>query len=217
MSSHPIIVIGRQYGSGGREIGVKLAEKLGIPLYDKEILATIAQEQGITVDRLTKMDESLRGGSVLNVGLQAQKFNLFNPGMLFETDTSAVISRNQAFEWQTKKILELAEQGPCIIIGRCADFILRENPNLVSVFITAPLAAREERIARLYPNHPRDFYETHLMLIQKTDKARANYYSFHTDRIWGDPSNYHLCVDATRLGIEGTVNLLADFVRHAAP
>ncbi len=215
MGNHPIIVIGRQYGSGGREIGVKLAEKLGIPLYDKEILAKIAQEQGIAEERLTQMDESLRGGQMLNLGLQAQKFNLFNPGMLFETDTSAVISRNQAFEWQTKKVLELAEQGPCIIIGRCADYILRDHPNLISVFITAPLAAREERIARLYPNHPRDYYETHLQLIQKTDKSRANYYNYNTDRTWGDPSNYHLCIDATRLGIEGTVNLLADYVKLA--
>ncbi len=214
MSRHPIIVIGRQFGSGGHEIGVRLAEKLGIPLYDKDILAKIAEEQGITAERLQKMDESLSGGRMLNVGIQAKGFNMFNMGYLFETDTSGVISRNQVFEWQTKKIRELAAEGPCIIIGRCADYILRDDPGLVSIFISAPIAAREERIARIHPNHPRDFYETHLQFIQKTDKARASYYNFNTDREWGRIDNYHLCVDSTRLGIEGTVDLLADFVKH---
>lgn len=216
MSNYPIIVIGRQFGSGGHEIGVKLAQKLGIPLYDKEILARIAEEQGIDVDRLNKMDENLKGNHMLNVGIQAHRFNIYDPGLMFETDTSAIISRNQAFAWQSAKIRELAAAGPCIIIGRCADYILRDHPGLISIFITAPLAAREARIARLHPNHPREFYETHLMFIEKTDKARANYYNFHTDRNWSDIHNYHLCVDSTRLGIDGTAEMLADYVKRVA-
>lgn len=216
MSKKYVIVIGRQFGSGGHEIGVKLAKKLGIPLYDKEILAHIAEEQGITAERLHKMDESLRGNHMLNVGLQAQKFHLFNPGMLFETDTSSVLSRDQVYEWQSEKIKELADAGPCVIIGRCADVVLRKHPGLISVFVTAPLAVREARIAGLYPNHPRENYETHLQFIQKMDKARANYYAFHTDRDWADIGNYHLCVDSSKLGIDGTVEMLADYVKHAA-
>ena len=215
MGKQFVIVIGRQFGSGGHEIGVKLAEKLGIPLYDKEILAHIAEEQGITEERLHKMDEDLRGNHLLNVGLQAQKFRLHNLGMLFETDTSAMISRDQAYEWQAAKIKELAEAGSCVIIGRCADVILKDHPGLVSVFITAPLADREARIARLYPDHPRENYETHIEFIQKTDKSRAAYYNYHTDREWADIGNYHLCLDSTKLGIEGTVDLLADYVKHA--
>lgn len=215
MSKPYVIVIGRQFGSGGHEIGVKLAEKLGIPLYDKEILAHIAEEQGITVDRLHKMDEAHRSNDILNVGIQAQKFSVFNPGLLFETDLSTMISRNQAFDWQAEKIRELADAGPCVIIGRCADFILQKHPGLISVFITAPLAAREERIARLYPNHPRENYETHIEFIQKTDRARANYYNFHTDRDWGNISNYHLCLDSNKLGIDGTVALLLDYIKHS--
>ena len=215
MSKKYVIVIGRQFGSGGHEIGVKLAEKLGIPLYDKEILAHIAEEQGIDAERLNKLDENLRDNHVLNVGIQAQGFRLHNLGYWFETDTSSMIGRDQAFEWQAAKIRELAEAGPCVIIGRCADYILRNDPGLISVFITAPLAAREERIARLHPNHPREFYETHVQFIQKTDKARANYYSFHTDRDWGNIGNYHLCVDSTKLGIDGTAEMLADYVKHA--
>lgn len=214
MSKYPVIVIGRQFGSGGHEIGVRLAERLGIPLYDKEILAHIAQEQGITAERLQKMDEDLKGNHMLNVGIQAQKFQLFNPGMLFETDTSSVISREQAFAWQEEKIRQLAQEGPCIFIGRCADYILRDCPGLVSVFVTAPLAAREARIARVYPDHPRLKNETHLEFLLKMDKARASYYSFHTDRKWSDIGNYHLCVDSTRLGIDGTVELLAAYVQQ---
>lgn len=214
MSKKYVIVIGRQFGSGGHEIGVKLAEKLGIPLYDKEILAHIAEEQGVTAERLQKMDENLRGNHVLNVGIQAQKFRLFNPGMMFETDTSSVLSRDQVYEWQCEKIKELADAGPCVIIGRCADVVLKDHPGLISVFVTAPMIAREARIARLHPNHPREHYETHLQFIQKMDKARASYYSFHTDREWADIGNYHLVVDSSKLGVDGTVEMLADYVKY---
>lgn len=210
-----VIVIGRQFGSGGHEIGIKLAQKLGIPLYDKDILASIAQEQGITPERLHKMDEDLRGNHMLNMGLQTQKFHVFNPGLMFETDTSSIISRDQAFRWQAEKIRELADAGPCIIIGRCADYILREHPGLISVFITAPLLVREARIARLHPNHPRENNETYLEFIQKTDKARSSYYNYHTDRVWSDIGNYHLCIDSAKLGVDGTVEFLADYVKHA--
>lgn len=215
MEKQFVIVIGRQFGSGGHAIGVRLSELLGVPLYDKEILAHIAQEQGITPERLQKMDEDLKGNHMLNVGLQTQKFRPFNPGLLFETDTSAMITRDQAFQWQAKKIRELAEKGSCIIIGRCADVILKEHPGLVSVFITAPLADRESRISRLHPDHPRLNGETYIEFIRKTDKARANYYNYHTDRKWGDLGNYHLCLDSSRLGIEGAAALIGDYVKRA--
>ena len=215
MSKQYVVVIGRQFGSGGHEIGVRLAEKLGIPLYDKEILAHIAREQGLEEERIHKMDENLQGNRLLNIGLQAQGKSLFESGFLFETDTRSMITGDQVFGWQTAKIKELAEAGPCIIIGRCADNILRDYPGMISVFITAPLAAREARISRLYPNHPREYSETHLELILKTDKARANYYSFHTGRNWGEVGNYHLCLDSTKLGIEGTVEMLAAYIRLA--
>lgn len=215
MGKQYVIVIGRQFGSGGHAIGVKLSRMLGIPLYDKEILAHIAEEQGITAERLQKMDEDLKGNRVLNVGLQAQNFLPFNPGLLFETDTSAMITRDQAFQWQAEKIKELAAAGSCIIIGRCADVILKEHPGLVSVFITAPLANRETRIARLYPDHPRLNYETYIYFIQKTDKARASYYSYHTGREWANIGNYHLCLDSSRLGVDGTAQIIADYVKYA--
>ena len=209
-----VIVIGRQFGSGGHEIGEKLAKKLGIPLYDKDILAKIAEEKGIEADRLQKMDENLKGNHWLNVGLQASGRSLLGSSFLFETDTSAVISRDQVFAWQSKLIRELAEKEDCIIIGRCADYILRDHPGLISIFVTAPFAKREERIQERYPSHQKDAYETYNEFIRRTDRARANYYSFHSDRDWGDIGNYHLVVDASRLGVDGTVNMLEDYVKH---
>lgn len=215
MEKQFVIVIGRQFGSGGHAVGVKLAEMLGVPLYDKEILAHIAEEQGITPQRLLKMDEDLKGNQLVNVGIQAQKFRPFNPGMLFETDTDPMITRDQSFRWQADKIRELAQKGSCIIIGRCADAILKDHPGLVSVFITAPLAQREARIARLYPDHPRLNGETHLEFLLKTDKARAAYYNYHTDREWAGIGNYHLCLDSSRLGIDGTAAMIAGYVKYA--
>lgn len=214
MNKKYVIVIGRQFGSGGHEIGVKLAEKLGIPLYDKEILAHIAEEQGITAERLHKMDEDLKGNRVLNIGLQAASFRGYDSAYLFETDTSSMITREQAFAWQAEKITELADAEPCVIIGRCADYVLRNHPGLISVFITAPWVFREARIARLYPNYPREENETYVRFIEKTDKVRANYYNFHTDRKWGDIRNYDLCINSGKLGIDGTVEMLAEYVKH---
>ena len=211
-----VIVIGRQFGSGGHEIGEKLAKRLGIPLYDKDILAKIAEEKGIAADLLHKMDENLKGNRWFNVGLQAKGMGVLGSSFLFETDTSAVIDRDKVFTWQSQLIRELAEKEDCIIIGRCADYVLKDHPGLISIFVTAPLAAREARIEERYPNHQKDAYETYNEFIRRTDRARASYYSFHTDRDWGDIGNYHLVVDATRLGIDGTVNMLEDYVKHCA-
>jgi cytidylate kinase len=119
MEKQFVIVIGRQFGSGGHAIGARLSEILGIPLYDKEILAHIAEEQGVAAERLQKMDEDLKGNHLLNVGLQAQKYRPFNPALLFETDTGAMITRDQAFQWQAEKIKELAD----IIVTRMDNII----------------------------------------------------------------------------------------------
>lgn len=213
MSKQYVIVIGRQFGSGGREIGVKLAEKLGIPLYDKTILAKVAEEQNIEDERLRKMDEYLNGHRFKNIFAQAVT-PVLGTAYLYDTDTSGVLDREQVFQWQSGVIRELAAAGPCIIIGRCADEVLKDHPNLVSVFITAPKDAREERIARLHPNHPREHYETHRQYIEKTDRLRAYYYNYNTGREWGDINNYDLCVDATKLGIEGTAEMLAEYVKR---
>lgn len=213
MSKKYVIVISRHFGSGGRQVGVGLSEKLGIPLYDKSILGRIAQEQGVSDERLRKMDEYLNGNRIQNIGLMA-KHAALGAGYLYETDPSLVLDREKVFHWQEDMIHRLAEEGPCIIVGRCADYILRDHPNLISIFVTAPRKNREERIAQLHPNHPRENYETHGQFVEKTDRLRAYYYEYHTKRRWDDLSHYDLCVDSSVLGIEGTVDMLMDYIKR---
>lgn len=208
-----VIAIGRQFGSGGREIALGLAKKLGIPFYDKDILDKIAEEQGIPTDTMNDMDETLTGGLRHRIGQSMYAFAVrYGTPVDYSTHSDAVINNDRIFRLKSKLIRELGEKEPCVIVGRCADFILRDHPGLISIFISAPMAAREERIDRLHPNWNGEGVTD---LIRQTDKARASYYTYHTDRDWGDISNYHLCVDATKLGIEGTIDLLAEYVNHA--
>ena len=212
MSKQYVIVIGRKYGSGGRAIGEALAAKLGIPLYDKTILGMVAEEQNISDARLREMDEYLNAHRFTNIGLQAKKA-LFNPGNWFETHPEGILDREKVFEWQSDVIRRLAEKGTCVIVGRCADYVLRDYPNLISVFITAPMVVRETRIAKLYPNIPQEKYQTRRQYINQTDRLRAHYYNYHTEKEWGDIANYDLVVDSSKLGIEKTADFLEGYVK----
>ena len=176
MSKQYDIVIGRKYGSGGRRIGEILSEKLGIPLYDKTILGMVAEEQSIPDERLREMDEYLNAHRFKNIGLQLKK-GLISPSYLFETNPEGIIDREKVFEWQSDVIRRLAEKGSCIVVGRCADYVLREHPNKISLFITAPLDARESRIRQLYPDLPGEKNQSFREYINQTDRQRAHYYS----------------------------------------
>ena len=212
MEKQYVIVIGRKFGSGGREIGERLAEKLGIPLYDKTILGKVAEEQKIDDSRLRQMDEYLNAHRFTNIGLQAKKA-LFNPGNLFETHPEGIIDREKVYEWQSDVIRRLAAEGPCIIVGRCADEVLKDHPNLISLFITAPLAVREERIKALYPNIREEKSQTHRQYINQTDRLRSHYYNYHTGRDWGDIRNYEMVLDSSKLGVPGTADFLAEYIK----
>lgn len=213
MNNRYVIVIGRKYGSGGRAIGEILSEKLGIPLYDKTILAKVAEEQKIPDERLRSMDEYLNAHRFTNIGLQTKKA-LFNPGNWFETNPEGILDREKVFQWQSDVIRRLAEEGPCIIVGRCADEVLKDHPNMISLFITAPMAVREERITRLYPDIPETKYQTYRQYINQTDRLRSHYYNYHTGRDWGDITNYDLVLDSSKLGIEGTAEFLENYIRR---
>lgn len=213
MDKQYVIVIGRKFGSGGREIGERLAQKLGIPLYDKTILGKVAEEQKIDDTRLREMDEYLNAHRFTNIGLQAKKA-LLNPAYLFETHPDGIIDREKVYEWQSDVIRKLAAQGPCIIIGRCADEVLKDHPNLISLFITAPLAVREERIQRLYPKVREERSQTYRQYINQTDRLRAHYYNYHTGREWGDIANYEMVLDSSKLGVPGTAEFLAEYIRR---
>ena len=213
MSKQYVIVIGRKYGSGGRKIGEALSEKLGIPLYDKTILGMVAEEQDISDQRIREMDEYLNAHRFKNIGLQLKKA-IVAPHYLFETHPDGILDREKVYEWQSDVIRRLAEKGPCVIVGRCADEVLKDHPNLISIFITAPMAAREERIKALYPDLQREKYMTYSQYINQTDRLRAYYYNYHTGRDWGSMSNYDLILDSSKLGIEKTADLLADYLKY---
>lgn len=213
MDKQYVIVIGRKFGSGGREIGVKLAEKLGIPLYDKTILGMVAEEQNIPDDRLRAMDEYLNAHRFKNIGLQLKK-GLYNPANLFETHLEGILDREKVYEWQSDVIRRLAEQGPCVIIGRCADVVLADYPNCISLFITAPLSVREARIAKLYPDIPKEKFQTHRQYINQMDRLRSHYYNYHTGKDWGAISNYDLVLDSSKLGMDGSAELLEAYVKR---
>lgn len=212
MSKQYVIVIGRKFGSGGRRIGELLSEKLGIPLYDKTILGMVAEEQEIDDKRLREMDEYLNAHRFKNIGLQLKK-NVLGPQYLFDSHGEGIIDREKVFEWQSDVIARLAEKGPCIIIGRAADYILKDHPNLISVFVTGPLAAREARIRELYPDIPKEKSMTYAQYVNQMDRLRAYYYDYHTGRDWGNMSNYDLILDSSKLGIEKAADFLADYVK----
>ena len=213
MDKQYVIVIGRKFGSGGREIGERLAEKLGIPLYDKTILGKVAEEQKIDDSRLRAMDEYLNAHRFTNIGLQAKKA-LVNPANWFEPHPEGIIDREKVYEWQSDVIRRLAEAGPCIIIGRCADEVLKDHPNRISLFITAPLSVREERIKSLYPNIWEEKHQTYRQYINQTDRLRSHYYNYHTGRDWGDIANYEMVLDSSKLGIPATAEFLAEYIKR---
>ena len=169
MTNHIIITISRQYGSGGRLIGEKLAETLGIPFYDKELITLAAEQSGFSREIFERMDE--RASSSLLYTLSV------NPGMAGGLTGIADLPLNdKVFLIQNNVIKQLADKGSCVIVGRCADYILKEYPNLIKVFICSDMTDRIERINKVYgvsfTNAERE--------VQKYDKRRSNYYSFYT-------------------------------------
>ncbi len=196
-----VITIGRQFGSGGREIGRLLAEKYGIPFSDKELLEESSKHSGICEDLFVRHDESVSNSFIYSLVMGTYPMNSdgrLNPEMPLN---------QRIFLAQFDTIKKLG-QTPCVIVGRCADYVLSERKNKVSVFVTGDMHERKRRIAERY-----DIEKTKIEdFIRKTDKRRANYYEYYTDRKWGIAKNYDLCLNSSLVGIEGAVKLISDFV-----
>ena len=186
-----IIAIGREYGSGGREIGERLAKEFNIPFYDKELLAEAARESGISEEAFIENDEKHNRSFLYSLAIGG-----YGSGNL--------PFNHKLFLAQFDAIRALANQGPCVIIGRCADYALEDNPNCLSVFIHADIKSRIERAVKYY-DVPENNAEK---VIIKTDKMRANYYNFYSDRKWGDANNYHLTIDSSFFGIDKTIEII---------
>ncbi|MBO5573030.1 MAG: cytidylate kinase-like family protein [Clostridium sp.] len=198
---HIVITIGRQYGSGGAEIGRLLAEKLGISFYDKNILRINSDESGIKESYFHLADEKA-GSRLLYRIVQGLRPEKSSPS--FGADLT---STDNLFRFQSEVIKKLAEAESCVIIGRCADYILEGSEGLVRIHLNADLESRKARIRERHPE------ETDVLrAIRRTDKERNDYYRYYTGRDWADSENYDLVINTTRPGIEGSVNIILSYL-----
>ena len=200
-----IISIGRQFGSGGRVIGKALAEKLNIDYYDSELLVMAAKENGIAPEFFEHNDEKNNSlfGFASNI--------LDNIGL--GTFTNNMLSGDTLFQMQSETIRKLANEKSCIIVGRCSDYILRDNPNCVSIFLHASEEERAKRIA----NRMNISEEEAIAKLTEADKKRATYYNFYSNKTWGDSKTYDLSINVSKLGIDGTLEFLINYLRMRFP
>ncbi len=201
MSTNTVFTIGRQFGSGGRQVGKTLAEKLGIPFYDKELIAISAQDSGLSEALFTNADE--KATSSIFYSLVMGNYPMAS-GALGVTEMPL---NDQLFLIQSKTIKRLAAEGPCVIVGRCADYILRDLENTMSIFIHADIAQRAERAIRVYEVKENKAEDVCL----KADKQRANFYNYYSDRKWGMCRTYDMSLDSGKLGIEGCVDQIINY------
>lgn len=193
-----IITISREFGSGGRTIGKKVAEQLQIAYYDEEIVSEIAKESGLAESFVKEQGEYANTSSHFLFN-----FNNWGNGM-----TSTLSDR--LYVLQRNLICELAEKGPCVIVGRCADYVLRERRDCLNVFVHADMEFRADRIVRLYGEK----VDAPQKRLEEKDKKRSTYYKYYTNRTWGKAQNYHLCLDSGMLGIEHCVQIICDVVNE---
>lgn len=197
-----VITVARQYGSGGRFVAKKLAERLGIPYYDKELLTLAAKESGICEEMFEDHDEK---------PTRSLLFSLVT-GMQMRGDAGSVYMdmplNHKIFLAQFDTIRNVAAKGPCVIVGRCGDYVLRDEKKVVSVFIKADMEERKARAVKYYNVDSAKAEE----VIRKADKQRASYYNYYATATWGAVENYDLCVDTGTVGVDGAVETIIHFV-----
>ena len=192
--AHTVITVGREYGSGGRLIAQKAAEALGIPFFDRSIINMAAEQTGLSADYIRRTEQQKTSSFLYNLYMSTQSLPV----------------NDQVFIAQSEVIRRVAAEGPCLIVGRCADYVLRNQPgvNTLNLFIHAPMAERIQRVREEYKAQAPDMR----LYILKQDKNRAAYYEHFTDGQWGKAQNYHLAVSSS-LGLETIVRLIADLMR----
>lgn len=198
-----VITISRQYGSGGRTIGEMLAKKLNIHYYDKELLRLASEDSGINEGLFENADEKVKMRQLFSIVK-----NVYH-GQLIPPESEDFVTNNNLFNYQAKVIKELAQEQSCVIIGRCADYVLKDYDNVLSVFIHAPFDYCMEQASQKLsmPSKEMEKY------ILKTDRRRAEYYKYHTGREWTDARNYDLCLDSSKLGFERCVEEIISYLQ----
>ena len=198
-----VITIARSYGSGGRTLGKLLAEELGINCYDREILRMASDDSGINEALFGQTDEKLKKSPLFRI---ARK-NPYKGGVI-PPESADFVSDDNLFNYQAKVIRELAEEESCIIIGRCADYVLKDDPNVLRLFLFAP---KEDCIVRVV-EHDGITRRDAENKIEKIDKHRADYYKYYTGKDWYDARNYDFCLDTTSMGYEKLVEVVKNFI-----
>ncbi len=197
-----VITIGRQFGSGGREIGEKLSKAYGINYYDRELLARAAKESGFCEEILQNHDERPTNSFLYNLVIDTYSFG-YNSSAFVDMPIS-----QKVFLAQFDTIKKVAEEGPCVIVGRCADYALDGRDNVINLFIYADEDFKIKRVMDIY-----DLDESKARdMINKKDKQRQSYYNYYTNRKWGKADTYDLCINSAVLGIDGSVKLIKQFV-----
>ena len=193
-----IITISRQCGSGGHEIGELVAKRLGMKFYDKELVKAVAERSGFSEEIIESKGEAATQGFFFNIGEN-------RGGSVSAADRSSMPLSDQINAYQAEFIRELADWERCVIVGRCANYVLRKRQDCLHVYIYGSL---EDRVARVMRTHGVQ-EETARSHIVERDKKRAKYYKYQTNRVWGQAENYNLCLDVSRLGLEQCVEILA--------
>ncbi len=195
------ITIARQFGSGGKTIGKKLAEDLGIKAYSREILKLASEDSGINEAMFNQVDERLKNTPLFRI---MRKYK----GELIPPEGEDFLSNQNLFNYQAKIIKDLAEYGPCVIIGRCADYVLKDFPNVVRLFIYASPEHNRKQVLERGEYSGRDVGK----YISKIDRSRSDYYHYYTGQEWTDARNYDLCLNSERLGDDGCVLMIKDYI-----
>ena len=200
--ANKIYTIGREFGSGGKQVGEKLAERLGIKLYDKELLQQAAKDSGFCEEIFENHDEKPTNSFLYSLVMDTYSVSGYSAAPFLDMPLN-----HKVFLAQFETIKKIADQESCVIVGRCADYALAENPDCINVFIHADMDFRIRNICKkldVTDNKARD-------IINKTDKQRASYYNYYTSKKWGDAKSYNLSLDAGRLGIDNCVEMILKY------
>lgn len=200
--ANKIYTIGREFGSGGKEVGTKLAEKLGIKLYDKELLQQAAKDSGFCEEIFENHDEKPTNSFLYSLVMDTYSVSGYSTAPFLDMPLN-----HKVFLAQFETIKKIAERESCVIVGRCADYALSDNPECINIFIHADMELRIKNISKslnITENKARD-------IINKTDKQRASYYNYYTSKKWGDAKSYNLSLDAGKLGTDNCVEMILKF------
>lgn len=198
MKKNIVITISREFGSGGREIGERVAKELGIPFYDREIILKSAENSGLSEEYIEKEEQKVTNSLLFNL----------SSGVYGKQEFPALADR--IFIAQSGVIQEYAQEGSCVIVGRCADYILKDNKNCLNIFVHANKYFKLHRIMEKYALDQDEAEKK----IKETDKRRSRHYRFYTSQQWGDVSNYHVCINSGKLGIDNAVNVIVNIANN---